>query len=289
MRDRYLTCTYVCMKFRKSASSFSSGPNCFSNSAIRVAFVVKHQRLFAGKDLQVGDILLGVLMDEIIGQGPGLGIGVDDLLRVHQAVIAADERFERVGRPLLQILLELSSRVRLTTPMPAQPFLRLRSGVSQYMAMPSLNHLGQSLNRWCRPLLKAIWCVASWTIVETVPGALGLARNWLMCASADRPARAVYRHARQIVHDHPIALHVVVAEDRVRGVAQILLRVLDIRRLIGKNDRHEAEFGLDHLKALAAPGVAECRVKPFEQRPAPLGVGPRGVVDRSCNASSGRP
>ena len=48
------------------------------------------------------------------------------------------------------------------------------------MAMPSLNHLGQSLSRWCSPLLKAIWCVASWTIVETVPGALGLARNSLI-------------------------------------------------------------------------------------------------------------
>ena len=81
--------------------------------------------------------------------------------------------------------------------MPAQPVACPKSGVSQYMAMPSLNHLGQSLNRWCSPLLKAIWCVASWTIVETAPGALGLARNWLIWAvPTARPGRFTAMPAR---------------------------------------------------------------------------------------------
>ena len=31
-------------------------------------FLVVDQRLFAGEDFQVGDVLLGVLVDEIIGQ-----------------------------------------------------------------------------------------------------------------------------------------------------------------------------------------------------------------------------
>ena len=70
-------------------------------------FLVIFQRPLAGKNLQIGDILLGVLVDEIIGQRPGLGIGVDGLLHVHKAVVAADQRLERVDRPLRQILLKL--------------------------------------------------------------------------------------------------------------------------------------------------------------------------------------
>ena len=66
--------------------------------------------------------------------------------------------------------------------MPPQPLALRRSGVSKYMAIPSLNQRGQSLNRVCSPQLKAIWCVASWTIVDTVRRASGWAKIWLIWA-----------------------------------------------------------------------------------------------------------
>ena len=113
-------------------------------------------------------------MDEEVGQGPGLGVGVGALLRVAEPLVVAIKRLERIGRPRCEILVELGQPRPVHRPDAAPALALRRSGVSKYMAMPSLNHSGQSLCRACRPQLKAIWCVASWTIVATVRTASGL-------------------------------------------------------------------------------------------------------------------
>ncbi len=162
-----------------------------------------------------------------------------------------------------------------------QPFALRRSGVSKYSAIPSLNQRGQSLSRVCSPQLKAIWCVASWTIVATVRAASGRAKIWLICCRRLRPPAAapLRLDARQIVHRHAVAQQPEVADDRLARVAELRPGELQVRLPVGKDDGDQRELGRMKLETPVRPEIDERHVQPLEQRAAPLGVGRRRVVE----------
>ena len=223
---------------------------------------------FAESNRQILDVLLGILVKEEVGQRPSLRVGVQALLRVLKPLVVAEERSQRIVGTVAEILLKLGHAGWLTSPMPLQPPAPRRSGVSKYMASPSLNHTGQSLSRVCRPQLKAIWCVALWTIVATSRTASGEVSTWLICADgAQTVATAGALGQAQVVHGHAIRVLGVIADERL-GPSPL---AITSRRTAYRRRRGPPRgTSVPSVRSPCAPVTVKRRVKPLVQPAAPL-------------------
>ena len=82
---------------RNSASSLGKSPNAWRNSSSRRSGPSSTSGFFADNIRRYSTYSFGCLMDEEVGQGPGLRVGVQRPLRVGEAFVVADQGLQRVG------------------------------------------------------------------------------------------------------------------------------------------------------------------------------------------------
>ena len=85
-------------------------------------------------------------------------------------------------------------------------------------------------------------------------------------------------HAGQVVHRHAIGLHVVVTDDRVRGLAQLLLGVAAYDALSSNTSATSGNSGLCSSQSAVLPVAVVAAIEALIETAAPLGIGIRRVV-----------
>ena len=92
--------------FRKSCSSLRRSPKCSRNSARRVSGLSSMSGRFSASVFQVRGVGFGLVLDQVVVEGPGVGVGVDGGVGVAEAFAVAEHFFQRAVVPVCEVLAE---------------------------------------------------------------------------------------------------------------------------------------------------------------------------------------